>query len=871
MLEFFKMLRQRLTTSLALKIMAILTIGVGLVMTVDISLSVNNQRQQLKKRMTEFGRELGSLAYAGIKHPMAVGDSASIEKQLFDIRDQLQGTEIVLCDFDQEIVFSTDTSKINTRVSEFVHNRRALKTLRSMLKDEHVGPTEVEPFEEEFNGKRYLVTMRLILNEKECHHCHGSTRKVLGGLLTMFPTDATYRAIATLRDRTIAISIVGVGLILALIYFVTRPLTELAVKAERLGRGDLSISLPDSSRDSVGILGKAFNAMVANIKDQIEIADSLKQAIADPLFMVDLDMVVTYMNEACSKLTGYTRSEVENRKTCRNILQCDICDTNSCPIRKTFDDLTPVRGIRTVITTRDGQKIPVMGSASTLKDSQGNVIGAVEVLKDITDIIRAERLSYIKETALREEEQRKYMESMAENILETLAQVSQGNLKARAKPSGQQDIMDKIVIHTNNMLDNLEKLYNKISSFSKELEQEVARRTAMLRERTYLLEQANRDLKELDRLKSSFLANMSHELRTPMNSIIGYTDLLLDGVDGEINEEQRKSLQKVANNARHLLQLINDILDMSKIESGKIELMPEKTDITELIESAVSTFRPALKEKNLTVTYDFAPDLPKVYIDKDKISQVLINLLSNAVKFTEHGGITIHVYPSEIGVNPGEKPLFVEVCVEDTGIGIRKSDMKKLFDKFSQIDVSTIRQYEGTGLGLSIARGLVVLHKGVIWAESEFGKGTRLYFTLPIDEKLFDKSAKPVLELAMSEKLGRYFNIPAETFLKNVEYGGRPVKCWQYTHCGQTSCPAYESNEYRCWLIPGTHCKGHRVCKYPEKMDFCKSCEFLEQLVLGRNHYSLPEAGAGKEERKGPGPDMEGQEQQNLEQNNGEK
>ena len=565
------------------------------------------------------------------------------------------------------------------------------------------------------------------------------------------------------------------------------------------------------------------------------------------------------MNEACSKLTGYSRDEVEGKKTCREILQCDTCNTSSCPIRRTFDDLKPVSGIRTTIVTRDGTKIPVMGSASTLKDAQGRVIGAVEVLKDITDVIRAERLSYLKETAEREEEQRRYMESMAKNILETLAKASEGNLKVRATPSGQQDIMDKIVSHINHMLDNLEKLYDKISSFSREMEQEVVRRTAMLRERTYLLEQANRDLKELDRLKSSFLANMSHELRTPMNSIIGYTDLLLDGVDGEVNEEQRKSLQKVANNARHLLQLINDILDMSKIEAGKVELVLEKTDIKELVESVVSTFRPALEEKQLAVSLDFAPDLPNVYVDRDKVSQILINLLSNAVKFTEHGGIAIHAYPSEIGIEPGQAPLFVEVCVEDTGIGIKQSDMKKLFDKFSQIDVSTIRQYEGTGLGLSIARGLVVLHKGVIWAESEFGKGTRLYFTLPVDEKLFDKSASPALELAMSELLGQHFNMPADTFLNNVEYDGRPVKCWQYTRCGQTSCPAYESSEYRCWLIPGTHCKGHRVCKYPEKLEFCKTCEVLEQLILGKNHHSAGESGDGLEAQEERG--MHNQEQ----------
>ncbi|MFP7753739.1 ATP-binding protein [Thermodesulfobacteriota bacterium B35] len=830
MLRLADITGRRLAGSLAFKIMAILAIGVGLIMAVDISLSVNNQRQLFKQRMTDFGRELGSLAYAGIKHPMAVGDSASIEKQLFDIRDQLQGTEIVLCDFEQEIVFATDTRRINTRVDEFVHDRKTLDALARMLQGR--GPVEEEPFEEQYRGRRYLVTMRVILNEKECHHCHGASRKVLGGLLTRFPADATYRAIASLRNRTIAISALGVGCMLAFIYLVTRPLTELAARAERLARGDLSVSMPDSSGDSVGILGRAFNDMVTSIKEQIEIADSLKKAIADPLFMVDRDMVITYMNEPCVELTGHGREEVEGRKTCQEILMCENCGTSACPIRQTFADQRPVSGIRATIVTRDGKRVPVMGSASVLRDARGRVIGAVEVLKDITDVLRAERLAYVRETARREEEQRRHLEAMAENILETLAQASRGNLKVRATPSGQQDIMDKIVLHTNHMLDNLEKLYDKISSFSREMEQEVARRTAMLRERTYLLEQANRDLKELDRLKSSFLANMSHELRTPMNSIIGYTDLLLDGVDGEINEEQEKDLRKVADNARHLLQLINDILDMSKIESGRMELVLERTDITGLIESVAATFRPALEEKQLTLSFDFAPDLPEVYIDRDKIRQVLINLLSNAVKFTDQGEITIHVHPSDIGIEAGDEPEFVEVCVEDTGIGIRRQDMKKLFDKFSQIDVSSIRQYEGTGLGLSIARGLVVLHKGVIWAESEFGTGTRMYFTVPVDEKLFDRSARPALELAMAEKLGEHFMLPADVFLRPVEYGGRPVKCWQYTHCGQTSCPAYESSEYRCWLIPGTHCKGHRVCKYPHKMEFCRSCEVLEQLVL---------------------------------------
>ena len=817
---------------LALKIMVILAVGVALVMTLDIALSVRNQRDEMRQTMTDFGRELGSLAYAGIKHPMAVGDSPSIEKQLLDIKGQTQRAEIVICDFKQQIVFATDTTMIHSKVERFIPDQKTLDALDIALRTEDTGAGET--FEEETDGKRYMVTIRSILNERECHHCHGETRQVLGALLTRYSTDATYASIATLRDRTIAISLLGLAAIIIYIYLVTKPLTELAAKAEQLAKGDLTVSVPVTTKDSVGILGKAFNAMVLGIKDQIELANSLKETIADPLFIVNLDMTVTYMNDACALFTGYSRDEVQGKMTCSQLLQCDICDTN-CPVQKCIQEEGPFRGVRTTAITREGEEIPIMASASVLKDAHGKIIGAMEVFKDITDVIRAERLQYIKQTAEREEEQRKYLETRAQNILQTLSMASEGNLGVRAELSGQKGVMDKIVEHTNHMLDNLEKLYKKISTFNKELEQEVTGRTAMLRERTFLLEQANRELRELDRFKSSFLANMSHELRTPMNSIIGYTDLLIDGVDGEINEEQKKSLGKVSNNAKHLLQLINDILDMSKIESGKVELVPRETDIRQLIESVVYTFEPALEDKQLTLTFDFAPDLPHVYIDIDKIRQVLINLLSNAVKFTEKGGIIIHASPSPIERNPEEGPLFVEVCVEDTGIGIKPGDMKKLFDKFTQIDVSTIRQYEGTGLGLSIARGLVVLHKGVIWAESEFGKGTRLYFTLPISRKSFEKPTEPIIESAMCEKLGNFFHKPAEVFCHEIIYGDTPVKCWEYTRCGQTSCPGYESGEHRCWLIPGTHCKGTRVCTFPEKINFCKTCEMFEQLLLGKD------------------------------------
>ena len=278
-------------------------------------------------------------------------------------------------------------------------------------------------------------------------------------------------------------------------------------------------------------------------------------------------------------------------------------------------------------------------------------------------------------------------------------------------------------------------VYLKISEDKKKLETSVE-------ERTILIEQLERDkmeLRELDKLKSAFLANVSHELRTPMNAIIGYTELLLDRVDGHINEEQEKSLKKVKVNAGHLLQLINATLDVSRIESGKIELEIREVDLKWLIDSIVPTFNPMIVQKGLTLTIDTDKSLPPVYGDEGRIRQIFINLLSNAVKFTNKGGITIYAKPSEHGIKPGELPVFAEICVEDTGIGIRKDDLNKIFEKFVQIDFTLVRQYEGAGLGLSIVKGMVELHKGKIWVKSIYGEGSKFCFTLPLRKELLAK------------------------------------------------------------------------------------------------------------------------------------
>lgn len=236
------------------------------------------------------------------------------------------------------------------------------------------------------------------------------------------------------------------------------------------------------------------------------------------------------------------------------------------------------------------------------------------------------------------------------------------------------------------------------------------------------LETAER-LEEVDRLKSQFLANMSHELRTPLNSIIGFSRVILKGIDGPITEQQRQDLEAIYNSGQHLLGLINDILDISKIEAGKMELSFQPVDFGEVIHGVMSTAIALVKDKPVELQQSVPADLPTVIADERRIRQVLLNLVSNAAKFTDEGFIRIEASCDE---------EFVTVSVADSGIGIPASKLPRIFEAFTQVDTSPSRKYGGTGLGLTISKSFIELHGGEIWVESESGKGATFTFKLPI-------------------------------------------------------------------------------------------------------------------------------------------
>jgi len=245
---------------------------------------------------------------------------------------------------------------------------------------------------------------------------------------------------------------------------------------------------------------------------------------------------------------------------------------------------------------------------------------------------------------------------------------------------------------------------------------------------------ANEKLKEADRLRNEFVATISHELRTPLNSIIGFTKLMLNEIDGPLNEWQRTDLTAIYTSSQHLLSLVNDVLDFSKIAAGKMELHKEMLDFSEIVVGVISTTLALVGDKDIELIEEVEEDLPTVYADRVRIRQVILNLMSNAVKFTEKGSITLRAkrITEEVESDGHRRSMLFILCsVNDTGIGIAEGDVPTVFEEFRQLDSSTSRQAEGTGLGLPISKRLVEMHGGRLWVESKVGVGSTFSFTLP--------------------------------------------------------------------------------------------------------------------------------------------
>ncbi len=498
---------------------------------------------------------------------------------------------------------------------------------------------------------------------------------------------------------------------------VLNPIWELKRVTEEFTKGNLKERVTIKGKDEIAILAKAFN----------EMADSLNNLIIES--RTQAEQVLSLFN-ASNSIIGIKDSESLYRAICENALSILNLKFVWLGLKEPDFSVKPVawagmeEGYLSEIKVRWDDSPEGMGpTGRAIKTGMPQVINTLEdpVYKPWA------------EKALK----RGYRSSMAAPLMLSDRQViGTLNLYSERPYYFTPERVQIIQTFANQAGAQIENAWH-----IERLEQRIKERTAELERALEELKALNRELElrqkeaEFERLraeaatraKSEFLANMSHELRTPLTAVMGFSEVLLREIPGTLNEKQKEYLQDIYQSGEHLLNLINDILDLSKIEAGRLELELERFDIEGLIEESLIFFKEKAMRHNIRIQKRLGEGIGELYADKRKVKQVIVNLLSNAFKFTPDGGtITVEVQRQDNEV------VF---SVEDTGPGISEEDQKRLFKPFEQLQSPLTKKVKGTGLGLHLSKRLVELHGGRIWVKSELGKGSRFSFTIPILEQ----------------------------------------------------------------------------------------------------------------------------------------
>jgi signal transduction histidine kinase len=469
---------------------------------------------------------------------------------------------------------------------------------------------------------------------------------------------------------------------------VTRPLTRLTEAAMRVGRGDLSELVPITSRDEVGLLTATFNDTIVRLR-------SLLQTEAE--------------RDQLRNLTEELKALAEVGRAVNSTLDLDAV-------------------LHTIISR-----------ASQLAATEGGLIYEYD---DIADQLRLRAVHNFEEelaNALRARPLRKG-EGVGGSVVETRAPFQVPDITAEGAydrvhirdilvRAGYRALLAVPLIREERVIGAFlvgRKQPGEFSRETVELLTTFASQSALAIENARLfrqLEEKSRELADASRHKSQFLANMSHELRTPLNAILGYTELIGDGIYGEVPGKINEVLERVQKSGRHLLGLINDVLDLSKIEAGQLTLQLTNYSFSDVVQAVASSVGSLAAEKQLELTVDIAPELPPGRGDERRITQVLLNLVGNAIKFTDKGKVVVSISASD--------GAFL-AAVTDTGPGINKEDQERIFEEFQQSDSALTRGKTGTGLGLAIAKRIAELHGGRIWVESTLGEGSTFYLRIPV-------------------------------------------------------------------------------------------------------------------------------------------
>ncbi|MGB7949525.1 MAG: ATP-binding protein [Candidatus Binatia bacterium] len=509
------------------------------------------------------------------------------------------------------------------------------------------------------------------------------------------PVGEAYETLYASMLRTSTLFLIGLGMALIASLFlarrVVRPVRILREGVERIGTGDLSYRLDLRTGDEIEVLADEFNKMTsqlqesyANLEQKVEdrtreLTESLEQQTATSEILgviasspTDIQPVLDAVAENAARLCEATDAQMF--RVDGGHLQ-RVASYGSIPFSASLPIITRETPAGRAVLDRQAIHVPDLaagldndfpGSKSWQQASGARTVLAAPLLREGTAIgvINIHRT-----------EVRPFTEKQIA-LLKTFA--------------------DQAVIAIENV-----RLFQEI-------------------------QEKNEQLENASRHKSQFLANVSHELRTPLNSIIGFTRLVLRKTESQIEKLQKENLQKVLISSEHLLNLINGLLDLSKIEAGRMEVYAETFTLNDVVRMAASTVEPMLRNGHVRLVTEVAPDIPPVKTDRDKLKQVVLNLLSNAVKFTEKG---------EIKVAAWRDNGALKLTVSDTGIGMKQEALALIFEEFRQADMSSTRRYGGTGLGLAIVRRFITLMGGDIAVESELGKGSKFTITLPMELK----------------------------------------------------------------------------------------------------------------------------------------
>ena len=508
------------------------------------------------------------------------------------------------------------------------------------------------------------------------------------------PVEEAYEPVYASMLRTSGLLLVGLGMALIASLFlarrVVRPVRILREGVERIGTGDLSYQLDLKTGDEIEVLADEFNKMTSRLRESYA---NLEHKVEDRTRELTESLA---QQTATSEILGIIASSPTNLQPVLDALAesaARLCEANSAQIYRADGNFLRLAAFHGTLPA--AEEIPIVRSS---------VAGRVFLDRrpiHIDDLAAAVQTEF---PAAKE------------------AQERFGHRTLLATPLLREGIALGIIgIRRTEMRPFTDKQTALLKTFADQAV--IAIENVRLFQE---LEEKNAQLETASKHKSQFLANVSHELRTPLNSIIGFTRIVLRRSEGKIDVLQKENLQKVLISAEHLLNLINGLLDLAKIEAGRMEIYAETFKLEEVVRIATATVEPMLRNGNVRLVTEIAADLPLIKTDRDKLKQVVLNLLSNSAKFTEKGEIKVAAWT----VNG-----WMKLAVSDTGIGMNQEAINYIFEEFRQVDMSTTRKYGGTGLGLAIVKRLTNLLGGDIAVESEEGKGTMFTVTLPIEMK----------------------------------------------------------------------------------------------------------------------------------------